>query len=197
MFLLLYTELLPILDGRRAMRYIRYYSEKFGIDKNKIVTIGYSAGGHLAASLVSYTEKLDFENLDEIDNESYTPNFQVLCYPVISLDKDMPYTHTGSSENLLNQKYEMLKDKLSFEKVKIENPPPTFMWHNFDDSCVDVANTLLYAKNMRECGGEVEVHIFPHGNHGVGLADWDTKESNHFNQWIELMITWLRYVEFF
>lgn len=188
---------LPILDGRRAMRYIRYYADKFGIDKNKIATIGYSAGGHLAASLVSFNDKIDFEDIDEIDNESYTPNFQVLSYPVISLDKDMPYTHQGSADHLLGERYEELKDKLSFEKVKIEKPIPTFLWHNFDDSCVDVSNTLLYAQNMKDSGGEVEIHIFPHGNHGVGLADWNTKESNHFNQWTELMIKWLRYVEFF
>lgn len=188
---------LPILDGRRAMRYIRYNASEFGIDKNKIATIGYSAGGHLATSLVSFTDKIDFENIDKIDNESFMPNFQVLSYPVISLDKDMPYTHKGSADHLLDERYEELKDKLSFEKVKIENPIPTFLWHNFDDSCVDVANSLLYAQNMKNSGGDVEMHIFPHGNHGVGLADGCTKESEHFNQWIELMIKWMRYVEFF
>ncbi len=188
---------LPILDGRRAMRYIRYNASEFEIDKNKIATIGYSAGGHLAASLVSYTEKLDFENLDEIDNESFMPNFQVLSYPVISLDKETPHCHKGSADHLLGDKYEQLKDKLSFDKVKIENPVPTFLWHNFDDSCVDVANTLLYAQNLKNAGADVELHIFPHGNHGVGLSDRNTKESEHFNQWIELMIKWLRYCDFF
>lgn len=188
---------LPILDGRRAMRYIRYNSNKFGINKDKIATVGYSAGGHLAASLICFNEKIDFETIDEIDRESYKPDFQVLCYPVISLDKETPHCHKGSADHLLGDKYEQLKDKLSFDKVKIENPVPTFLWHNFDDSCVDVANTLLYAQNLKNAGADVELHIFPHGNHGVGLSDRNTKESEHFNQWIELMIKWLRYCDFF
>ena len=58
---------LPILDGRRAIRYIRYHSKKFGINKNKIAAMGYSSGGHLTASLFTYTDKIDYEDIDDID----------------------------------------------------------------------------------------------------------------------------------
>ena len=108
---------LPVLDGRRAMRNIRYYSEKFGINKNKIATISYSAGGHLAASVVSYTENLGFEGIDIIDEESYTPDFPVLSCPVICLDKEKVYSHKGSADHLLDNRYEELKDAHSFENV--------------------------------------------------------------------------------
>ena len=74
---------LPILDGRRAVRYVRYYSQKFGINKNKVAVMGYSSGGHLTASLFSFHEDIDYENADDIDNESFVPDYQILCYPVI------------------------------------------------------------------------------------------------------------------
>ena len=65
---------IPILDGRRAIRYVRYYSEKFGINKDKVAAMGYSAGGHLTASLFTYTDKIDYEDIDDIDKECFVPN---------------------------------------------------------------------------------------------------------------------------
>ena len=183
----------PLLDGRRAMRLLRYKAKEFGIDPEKIVTLGYSAGGHLAASLVGYHEPMGGEGVDEIDREDYRPNYQALCYPVISLDKEKAYTNAGSSNALLGEKYAVLTDTLSFEKSQSAPVPPTFIFHNFDDTCVGVENSLLYAARLRSLGAEVEMHIYPHGGHGIGIPIDDKKSSLHNRDWIGQFIRWLGY----
>ena len=187
---------LPILDGRRAVRYIRYNSEKFGINKNKIAAMGYSSGGHLTASLFSYKKAIEFENIDEIDKEDFVPDYQILCYPVIGLDKENEYIHQGSPVNLLADKYEEYKDELSFEFSTVPITAPTFIWHNFDDDGVSVVNSLKYAECLKAKGTSVEMHIFPDGGHGIGMPIDDTKVLNHDKIWIDLVCRWLEYRDF-
>lgn len=187
---------LPILDSRRAIRYIRYHSNKFGISKNKIAVMGYSSGGHLAASLFAFEQKIDYENIDAVDNESFVPNYQILCYPVIGFNKDNYYIHRSSPENLLDDKYDEYKDSLSLEFSQTNIMAPTFIWHNFDDSGVSVINSLKYAENLRNQGVSVEMHIFPDGDHGVGFPVENTKVANHCKQWIDLLTKWLCYQGF-
>ena len=187
---------LPILDGRRVMRFVKYNSEKFGINKEKTALMGYSAGGHLAACMTHYTDKIDFEGMDEIDNEDYTPTLQILCYPVISLVKDNGFSHSGSAISLLGEEFDNLREKLSHEKNKTGNIPNTFIWHNFDDPSVSVLNVLEYAKTLRNNKASVEMHIFPHGGHGIGLPIKDDKISNHDKVWVEYLVKWLEYNNF-
>ncbi len=184
---------LPLLDGRRGMRLIRHRAAEFGIDPKKIVSLGYSAGGHLAASLIGYHEPMDGEGADEIDREDYRPNYQALCYPVISLDKSHHYTNKGSANALLGEKYESLTDALSFEVSQTAPVPPTFLFHNFDDACVGVENSLLYAALIRALGAEVEMHIYPHGGHGIGIPREQTPAMLHNRDWIEQLLRWLGY----
>lgn len=184
---------LPILDGRRAVRYIRYYSEKFGINKEKVAVMGYSSGGHLTASLFLFDEKIEYENIDEIDKESFIPNYQILCYPVIGMNKDNLYIHMDSPSNLLNDKYEEYKERLSLEFSGADIKAPTFIWHNFDDNAVSVINSLKYAENLRKRGASVEMHIFPDGGHGVGLPTDDSKVSNHIKDWVPYLTKWFKY----
>ena len=187
---------LPILDGRRAVRYIRYHSEKFGINKNKIAAMGYSSGGHLTASLFTYHKDIEFENIDDIDKECFVPDYQILCYPVIGLDRENEYIHQGSPTNLLADRYDELKDELSLEFSPVKVTAPTFIWHNFDDSVVSVVNSLKYAENLKSKGTSVEMHIFPDGDHGKGLPVDDKKDLNHIKIWIELVCRWLEYEDF-
>lgn len=186
---------LPILDGRRAVRFLRYHKEELGIQK--IAAMGYSSGGHLTATLTSYHEPIDYEDLDDIDKEDYVPDFQVLCYPVISITADAYYSHRGSAQGLLDDKEEERQLLLSLDRNTVETIPPTFIWHNFDDTCVSVVNSLRYAENLRKKGTPVEMHIFPDGGHGIGLPVEDRNDLNHDKQWLELMIQWLKYNEFF
>ena len=184
---------LPILDGRRAMRLLRYRCEEFAIDPSKIVTLGYSAGGHLCASLTGYHEPLEGEGVDEIDRESYVPNLQALCYPVISFDTSKEYTHKGSVVNLLGEKNTHLAQALSFEQSLTRPTPPTFLFHNFDDAEVGVQNSLLYACRLRELGTPVELHVYPDGGHGVGLANDEKPSSRHNCDWLPRFVNWLIY----
>lgn len=186
----------PLLDGRRAMRFLRYSAEKFGINKEKLVTLGYSAGGHLCASLLGYREPMEGEGVDAIDDEDYLPNMQALCYPVISLDKENAYTNVGSAKALLGEKYAHLTDVLSFEKSQTAPVPPTFLFHNFDDTCVGIENSLLYAARLRSLGSEVEIHIYPHGGHGIGIPADDKESSLHNRDWVEQFLRWLGYYRY-
>lgn len=177
---------LPLLDARRAMRYVRYHSEEFGIHKDKIYIMGSSAGGHLAALTSTYHKPIDFEGLDEIDKEDYRPNAQILCYPVISL-LDEQFAHRYSGEMLLSERHEELGDALSPNLIADETAPKAFIWHTFDDGAVNVINTLEYAKRLKQVGVNAEVHIYPHGRHGLGLANGNP----YVHTWTQHLLDWL------
>lgn len=179
---------LPLLDARRTMRYVRAHSEELGIDKDNIYIMGSSAGGHLAALTSTYHKPIDFEGVDEIDKEDYRPNGQILCYPVISL-LDEKIAHYGSGERLLGEQLQALGDDLSPNLIADETTPKAFIWHTFDDGSVNVINTLEYAKRLKQVGVSAEVHIYPRGNHGLGLAanmPYVRNWAQHLLQWLEL-----------
>ena len=185
---------LPLLDARRAIRTVRHHAEKYGIDKNKIAVMGSSAGGHLAALSATYFEKIDFEGVDEIDNEDFIPNFQILCYPVITLF-GKGVAHIGSGKRLLGEMYPDLCEDLSPQLIVSQKTPPAFIWHTFSDNAVNVKNSLMYAESLKDAGLSAEVHIFPDGHHGLGLAKGDGRVEKHVNKWSELLLGWLKYVD--
>lgn len=187
---------LPLLDARRAVRFIRYNSDKFGINADKICTLGYSAGGHLASTLTSYFEKFEYEGKDDIDLLDFVPNLQALCYPVINLNVDNYYVHKGSGHWLLGNDYVNLRNALNSDELPADRVPPTFLWHNFDDPGVSPVNTLRYAENLKKYNVPTEIHIFPDGSHGVGLPINDTKVEIHVRAWITAFADWLRYNDF-
>lgn len=182
---------LPLLDSRRAMRFVRYNAKKYGINKNKVFIMGSSAGAHLAALTCTYKENIDFEGADEIDNEDFLPNGQILCYPVIKLAGD-GIAHIESGKKLLGEKYADLQQRLSPDLIADEKTPRAFIWHTFDDGCVNVINSLDYARRLREMNVETEVHIFPHGHHGLGLVE----SVPHVATWADRLKEWFEYIEF-
>ena len=181
---------LPLLDARRAIRYVRYYSEKFGINKEKVYIMGSSAGGHLSAMTSTYREPIDFEGLDVIDQENPNPNGQILCYPVIKL-LGKGVAHLGSGMNLLGDRQVEMGEELSPDLIADENTPKAFIWHTFNDSAVNVINSLDYAKRLRQMNVPVEMHIYPEGPHGLGLAP----AYPHVADWAERLIAWLKFYE--
>lgn len=185
-----YTFPAPLLDARRAVRFIRENAEKFDIDPQKIAVMGSSAGGHLAALASTYTDTLDGEGADELDKVDYRTNAQILCYPVLDME-----SNPGSYLNLLGQ------DKIStFRKVAPrlladKSTPPLFLWHTSPDAAVDVSSSLRYAIKLHELGIPVEMHVYPIGAHGLGLAnrEGEGRTVPHVQSWAPLLREWLKF----
>lgn len=181
---------LPLLDARRAMRYVRHHSREYGIDPQKVYLMGSSAGGHLTALTSTYRGPLEFEGVDKIDRENYLPDGQILCYPVISFH-DLDVTHVGSVQNLLENTDSAIRNALSPDLIADRHTPKAFIWHTFDDAGVDVRNALNYAARLRQVNVPVEMHLYPHGPHGMGLAEQDP----HVKDWSARLLAWLKYNE--
>lgn len=181
----------PLLDARRAVRLVRQRAAEYGIDPSKIAIMGSSAGGHLAALTATYRGALTGEGVDATDSIDPLPNAQILCYPVIDLYR--PYAHLGSAENLLGE--EQLADAPRYTPSDIADAqtPPAFIWHTAADSCVDVTNSYVYAMALRRLNIPCELHVFPFGPHGQGLADsHDDRDSLYMREWSSLLLRWLQ-----
>ncbi|MBE6694829.1 MAG: alpha/beta hydrolase [Ruminococcaceae bacterium] len=190
----------PLCDARRAVRFVRYYAEKFGIDPSLVSVMGSSAGGHLAALVSTYRNEIAGEGVDEIDKETYIPNAQILCYPVISTVDDTIW-HRGSGLNLLGEDNLDFAPNVSPDLIADEKTPQAFIWHTAEDRSVNVINSYAYASTLRRKNVPVEMHIFPDGGHGLGLGhgnkNADTfpkKLQDHLSQWNGLLISYLKYI---
>lgn len=176
-----------ISDAMRAIRFVRFYAEKYGIDRDKIAVMGFSAGAHLAGSVSVHYDKEMYEETDRIDRESCRPNASILCYPVIDMGT---HRHDGSRQNLLGllPRQEMT-DFMSLHKHVNENTPDTFIWHTSTDEAVPVMNSLLYAEALSAQNIPYELHIYPMGPHGLGLAP----EFPYVAKWGDNLMEWLKY----
>lgn len=175
---------LPLLDARRAVRFIRKNAEKFNLDSDKVLIVGSSAGGHLAALLSTYLDKIDGEGIDETDNEDFLPNGQILCYPVISSDDKIGHLH--SYRQLLGDRFSE-KEKFSPELLVNDKTPKAFIWHTSSDKSVNVINSYRYAEALAENNIPCELHVFPIGEHGSAFAP----HIPYVSAWIELLRKWL------
>lgn len=164
-------------DAQRAVRFVRANAKKYGIDEDKIAVMGFSAGGHLAGIASVHYDKKFYEETDKIDKVSARPNASILCYPVIDMYE---YRHDGSRNALIGERAkEKDKELMALHLNVTENTPTAFLWHTSEDNAVPVENTMLYATALAGCNVPFEVHIYPHGVHGLGLAHDDP----HVAQW--------------
>ena len=187
------TALLQVAAG---FKYLREHAEEFHIDEDKIVIQGASAGGHLAASYGVFWKKKTFlAEMLHTTPELLKPNGMMLSYPVITSG---PKAHRGSFENLLGDRYEELVEEMSLEKQVDADTPPAFLWHTTEDDCVPVENSLLFYQALHDQGISVEMHIYPHGPHGLGLANELTAAGDGFGiqpecaTWVEHAKTWMK-----
>ncbi len=162
----------PLQDAQQAIKVVRENAAKWGIDTNKVGIMGFSAGGHLASTEATHYKKSVIENNNNIN---LRPDFQILVYPVISMQDSL--THLGSRTNLLgNNPSKKLIDEFSNELQVDENTPPAYITQAADDKVVDVDNSIVYFESLRHHNVPVEMHIYPKGNHGFVLAlkteDW-------------------------
>lgn len=180
-----YRHPIELNDAARALRMVRAFAKRDGLDPTRVGIIGSSAGGHLASTLATHFDptqpdgpKLDAG--DAYDRESSRPDLAILCYPVISF---LESPHVGSRKNLLgdNQPPELVQN-LSNELRVTKDTPPTFLWHTVEDKTVPVENSLLFAAALRRAGVPFALHIYEKGAHGLGLGRPDKPAPPWANQ---------------
>lgn len=176
----------PLSDARRALCYIRFHAQSYGVRADKIGILGFSAGGHLAASLGTQADDTGIsDDADPVERMPSRPDFMILCYPVVTFSGK--YAHQDSARNLIGHAPDAEeRTAFSIEKNVSAKTPPAFLWHTADDETVPVQNSLLLANALQEAGIPVEMHIFPHGAHGMGLA-----AGTDAGMWTPLCAAWL------
>lgn len=175
----------PLLDAKRAVRFVRAHAERWKVDSGRIGILGFSAGGHLASSVSVHHDDGAVAATDPIDRHSSRPDFAVLCYPVIAFGQ--PYTHKGSQRNLLGKTAKpFLVEKMSSERQVDAKTPPTFLWHTTADRGVPPQNSVVYYMALLEHDVPCEMHLFEKGRHGVGLGKGIAAEN-----WTLLCRRWL------
>ncbi|WP_179008983.1 alpha/beta hydrolase [Winogradskyella forsetii] len=173
----------PLLDAQRAMRYVRRTADNWSIDKAKIGVMGFSAGGHLAATL---STQFDKEVYKVEDKTSARPDFSILIYPVISMKDTI--THQGSKVNLLGETPSEETIEVFSNETQIDaNTPTTFLVHATDDKSVPVENSIQYYLGLKQYDVPSEMHIYETGGHGFGLGRDETAHS-----WTRACSEWLK-----
>ena len=175
----------PLLDGQRAIRIVRSRANKLGIHPSCIGMMGFSAGGHLAATVGTHFDSGDPKAKDPIDQVSCRPDFLLLIYPVISMG---PKGHGGSTANLLGRSpSKELIELLSNEKQVTSETPPAFLAHSKLDRAVSSENSALFAAACRSKNVPVEYFELEKGAHGLGCgkgAEWEA--------WQQRCVAWLK-----
>ena len=181
-----YRHPVPLQDAQRAIRLVRSRAAEWGVDPARVGILGFSAGGHLASTAATHFDDGRPDAPDPVERHGSRPDFAVLAYPVISLVD--PPAHSGSRRNLLGDPPEpALVELLSNERQVTARTSPTFLFHTADDTVVPVANSLLFFEALQRASVPSELHVFPHGTHGVGLAADDPVLS----AWPRLCAAWM------
>ena len=151
-----------------AIDHVRTHADDYHVDPSAIVTMGFSAGGHLAGCAALLWNRPEIVRPLGKKAAAYRPDGAVLCYPVVSSGV---HGHRNSFLNLLGEQQEKKAASLSLENQVKKGAPPFFLWHTADDTTVPMENTRLLETALRDRGIPVETYIFPHGVHGQSLAD--------------------------
>jgi len=169
----------PLQDAQQAIKIVRENAAKWSLDPNKIGIMGFSAGGHLAS-----TEATHFKNalIENKNNTSLRPDFQILVYPVISMKDSL--THMDSRNKLLG-KNPSKESILNFSnEMQVDaTTPPTYLTHATDDKLVDVDNTIFYFEKLRHAKVEAEMHIYSQGGHGFVFRE---------KGWMDPLFLWMK-----
>lgn len=180
-----------LMDAARAVRLVRHRADALGVDPRRVGIIGSSAGGHLAATLLTHADTGVAGASDPVERESARPDLGILCYPVITMGPD---THEGSRRNLLGEtpSPEQIVE-LSNERHVSPATPPCFVWHTAEDTTVKVENAIAFAAALRTAGVPFELHVYEKGRHGIGLGE---SIPGHRHRWTADCAAWLREREF-
>lgn len=163
----------PLQDAQRAIQLVRERADEFNIDSSKIGIMGFSAGGHLAASA---STRFQEELIENVKKTSLRPDFSILIYPVISFMDGL--THARSRQNLLGKNPSLeIKQKFSNELQVSNNTPPAFLVHASDDTAVPVLNSIAYYEALLKQKIYSQLLIYPKGGHGFGMNNKSTSDK--------------------
>lgn len=177
----------------KSVAYVRGIADEYGIDKDRIIVCGFSAGGHLAASIGVHYDKEVVKKFSNVTGEENKPNGMILSYPVIT--DDLEKTHMGTYENFVEGREEAAKF-FGLEHYVTAETPKTFIWHTYTDDCVPVENSLKFASALCEHKVSTEMHIFEKGQHGLSLGSKLTASDPGgvvpcVYPWMQLSIDWI------
>ena len=177
-------------DGQRAVRIVRAHAKEWGVNENKIGIAGFSAGGHMAASVSTCYTRNVYKPVDAMDKISARPDFSILGYPVISMLDE--YAHNGTKKRLFGENVKPTQaqmEKYSMELFVNKNTPPAFVFCAADDDVVPAINSIRYAEALRACGVPAELHVYTYGRHGFGIG---AKLHTAAKDWSKDCTNWLR-----
>lgn len=171
----------PLQDAQQAIRLVRQHADEWHISPGKIGIMGFSAGGHLAATAGTHFNMPVAENLQK---DNLRPDFMILVYPVISMTDSLG--HAGSRKNLLGENPGAEKINLFSNELQVTDAtPPTFLIHAGDDKVVDVDNSISFYEALRHHKVPAEMHIYPRGDHGFVL-------KIPIDEWMSLCLKWMK-----
>jgi acetyl esterase/lipase len=172
----------PLQDVQRAIQLVRENATTWELDPDKIGVMGFSAGGHLAATA---STKFNEPVIDNPKAASLRPDFSILAYPVISFTDSL--THMGSRNNLIGKEPTVQKiNAFSNELLVTAHTPPAFLVHASDDKAVKVGNSIRYYEALIKNNVSVEMHLYKNGGHGFGMNNKTTSDS-----WMERLKNWM------
>jgi len=178
----------PLSDAQRAMRLIRHRAPSFKVDPRRVCAMGFSAGGHLCADLLTRFDARVYSPLDGADRLSARPDAAAPIYPVVSMT--LPTAHAGSRKNLVGETASAERERAHSPHRNVpSNAPPTFLLHAEDDKSVVVENSLVLRSALVAAKVSVETHLFPDGGHGFGLR---LARGKSVEGWQELFFSWGR-----
>jgi len=179
-----YRHPLPLMDAKRAMRIVRMNAQDWGIDPTRVGVMGFSAGGHLAATLGTHFDAGDPKAALEVERCSSRPDFMALVYPVISMSSKF---HMGSVNNLLGENAsDAARAEVSNELHVTPETPKAFIAHSVADAMVPVENSRMFADALKANGVPFEYLELPRGAHGLGCGS-----SPEWELWQTACMIWL------
>lgn len=184
---------LPIQNAAKALELVRENAEEWKVETDKIAVCGFSAGGHLAASISTLWNDPEIFPGGEEENKLHRPDASILAYPVITAGE---FAHKGSFDNLLGSTEPCeLREKLSLEKRVTEKNPPAYIWHTYEDNAVPVENSLMFAMELRKHNVAFDLHIFQKGQHGLSLVSderiWSVPKFSRKYSWLTQSVEWM------